>query len=165
MDSTEDRSGARAGKVTMLHVMIAAMVSGMLAVMGTVSLTVDEHETPELAPFMSRIQAFSQKLGYSIENSNQPLAQFCLHEIEEEFEEIQDEIPEHDEMPIAEYISTLINPAFEPFEEALQTKNWELAKEHYLSFIQRCNACHIQTAHEYIEILPASGKPPFNQKF
>ncbi len=167
MSSTDDIARVRGGRFTMLQVLVAAAVGGMLAVMGTVTLGFagGKHETPELAPFMSRVQAFSQKLGYSIESRNQPLAEFCLHEIEEAFEEIEEQIPEHDEMPIAQYISTMMNPGFEPFHKALRTKNWEAAQRNYLSLIKRCNSCHVQTEHEFIWILPASGKPPFNQKF
>ena len=167
MSYPEDMAGIRAGRFTMLHVTIAAVVSGMLAVMGAVTFgfTGGEHEIPELAPYMSQVQAFSQKLGYSIESRNQPLAEFCLHEIEEAFEEIEEQIPEHDEMPIAQYISTMMNPGFEPFHKALRTKNWEAVQRNYLSLIKRCNSCHVQTEHEFIWILPASGKPPFNQKF
>ncbi len=167
MSSTDDIARVRGGTFTMLQVLVAAAASGMLAVMGTVTLGFagGEQETPELAPFMSRVQAFSQKLGYSIESRNQPLAEFCLHEIEEAFEEIEKEIPEHDEMPIAQYISTMMNPGFEHFQQALRTKNWEAARENYQTLIERCNTCHTQTEHEFIVILPASGKPPFNQKF
>ncbi len=165
MSSPEDMAGSRAGRFTMLHVVIAAMVSGMLAVTGIVTFAGGEHKTPELAPYMSRIQAFSQKLGYSIESSNQPLAEFCLHEIEEAFEEIEDEIPEHDGMPLAQYVDTMMNPGFEPFHKALRTENWKAARENYMTLIASCNSCHIQTRHEFIVILPASGKPPFNQKF
>lgn len=41
------------------------------------------HEEVELAEPMSRLQYYSQKLGFAIEAENQPLAQFYLHEMEE----------------------------------------------------------------------------------
>ncbi len=151
----------------MVHVMVAAVVSGMLAVMGTVSLGLvgGDDEVVELAPYMSRAQGFSQKLGFAIEAHNQPLANFYLHEIEETFEEVGHDVPEHSGVPVAQYISELIMPAFEPFEKVLEAKDWGAARENYVALINRCNSCHTKSEYEFIEILPASGKPPYNQKF
>ena len=167
MSSTENIASHRNG-FTMVHVMVAAVVSGMLAVMGTVSLELlggDDEEEVELAPYMSRAQGHSQKLGFAIAARNQPLASFYLHEIEETFEEVEREVPVHSGVPIAQYVSELISPAFEPFEKALEAKDWGAVRENYVALINRCNACHTKAEYEFIEILPASGKPPYNQKF
>src|SRR5690554_4654739 len=62
----------------------------------------NEEEEIELAPYMANLQRHSQKLGYSIAARNQPLAAFYLEELEEALETLQNEVPEHDGMPIAQ---------------------------------------------------------------
>ena len=44
------------------------------AALGLGAVSTVQHEDVELAPFMSQLQIYSQKLGYSIEAKNTPLA-------------------------------------------------------------------------------------------
>lgn len=157
-------TGNAGRRFAMVHMVAAAMVGGILALMGTA--TFDERDkVPELAPFMSTAQAFSQKLGYALEAKNQPLAEFYLHEIDETFEEIEEKVREHDGVPIAQYVRTMMKPSFEPVRQALRTKQWGAARDSYKALIQSCNSCHAKTRHEYIVILPSTGRPAFSQKF
>ncbi|MEX2671749.1 MAG: hypothetical protein WD294_06530 [Phycisphaeraceae bacterium] len=124
-----------------------------------------EHDHPELAPAMGELQRFSQKLGYSIEGENQPLAGFYIHELEEVFAEITAEIPEYDGHEIATLVQTMGVPVLETVEQAVHDADWPTALENYQALIASCNACHAATEHGFIQITPATGEPPFNQRF
>ena len=56
----------------------------------------------ELAPYMSRLQRYKQRLGFAIEAKNQKLAAYYLKEIDETSETISLKVPVLDGQPIAE---------------------------------------------------------------
>lgn len=129
-------------------------------------LVAPESEEPELAAYMTTLQRFSQKLGYSVSAKNYPLSKFYLHELEETFEEIKDEVPEHDGFEISSTVRKIMDPLLEDFEKSLEDKDWRLASSGYKDLIEGCNRCHRATEHEFLKITPASGKNnPFNQDF
>ena len=119
----------------------------------------------ELAPYMTRIQTFSQKLGYSIAGRNQPLAQFYLYEMREAVSEIVRDIPVYDNLPIDQLMVTMFYPPLKPLDTALAASDWPAADAGYTTLINACNTCHTASLHPFIQITPASGTPPFNQKF
>lgn len=124
-----------------------------------------EHEHAELAPFMAQLQQHSQKLGFAIEGQNTSLAEFYLHEITEVLEEIEEEIPIHDKLPIAELIKKIPEPMLAPLDKEIEAGHWHEATQAYSNLINACNSCHAATQHEFIVITPANGNPPFNQLF
>ncbi len=147
---------------------IIALTVFSLAAISTCSWATGDHdEEVELAPFMSRLQVFSQKLGYSIRARNVELAGFYLHEMVETIEEVQQKVPMHDGRPIGEMAGQTVVPELEGLEQALRSSDssWERRWKLYQDMISRCNDCHVATAHGYIKILPAEGQSPFNQKF
>ncbi len=133
----------------------------------------------ELAGLMGEMQRHSAKLGYSITGRNKPLAQFYLHEIEEVLGELLT-VESHDGMPIAHPAQVILNPALLTLEEQIgqeedhaQEENpepnapvdWPRAWKSYEALIGACNRCHQATEHGFIEILPARGVAPYNQRF
>ncbi len=123
-----------------------------------------EEEHVELAKIMGEMQRHSMKLGYAIQGENQKLADFYLHEIEETLDEIK-AVKEHDGLPIGATAGTIMDPAIEPLEAAVDAGDWPASRAAYRGLIEACNNCHTATEHEYIVIIPAEGTPPFNQKF
>ncbi len=123
------------------------------------------HEHVELAPFMTQLQWHSQKLGYAIEGHNAPLAEFYLHEVTEVLEEIKEQVPVHDKLPIADLIGKIPQPTLAPLDRQIEASNWTGASKAYAKLIDACNRCHAATQHQFIVITPARGRPPFNQVF
>lgn len=123
------------------------------------------HEHAELAEPMGQMQYFSQKLGYAIEAENTELADFYLHELEELAGTIREEITEYEGFQIAELTGAMLVPMLEAQEEALDSGDWSATQQSYEQLIQSCNACHAGTEHGFIQITPAEGEPPFNQRF
>lgn len=123
------------------------------------------HEHAELAEPMSRMQYYAQKLGYSIQAENAPLAAFYLHELEELTEVTQEEVPEYEGHPIGTLLKQVLAPALRVQHDALERGDWEMTRQRYRQLIQSCNACHAATEHGFIQLTPAEGDPPFNQRF
>jgi len=145
------------------NLLACAAAAGLFLLVGCAGRSAAEPE-PELAVFMGELQRFSQKLGYAIEGRNQPLAAFYAHEIEEVLEQLI-AVQEHDGLPIGSMAQTLAWPTVEPLRAAIDAADWSAADAHYPALIRSCNTCHQATKHQFIEILPASDPPPFNQKF
>lgn len=123
------------------------------------------HETAELAEPMARLQYYSQKLGYAIDAENEPLAGFYIHEMEELSASIMAEIPEYEGHAISDLTRQMMMPALDAQHQAIESGQWSTARDVYRRVIDSCNACHIVTQHGFIVITPASGEPPFNQRF
>ena len=119
----------------------------------------------ELAPYMTRLQRYKQRLGFAIEAKNQKLAAYYLKEIDETSETISLKVPVLDGQPIAENMKSFLEPAISPLERSLKAGDWAATAGAYQTLVERCNACHVQTRHEFIVVLPASGEPPRGQRF
>lgn len=123
-----------------------------------------EAEEVELAILMSRLQVHTDKLGYSVQARNRPLAGFYLAEIEETYEELA-AIPEHDGYPVAHPAGVILAPLLERLQGELAAGEWSAAADGYAALVDGCNRCHAATEHEYVVILPVSGPPPYSQRF
>ncbi len=127
-----------------------------------------EEEAPvdiELAKLMGDMQHHSAKLGYAIAGHNHPLATFYLEEVHEVLGELMT-VEADDGMPIAHPAGVILEPALEALESKLAAKqSWSEISYQYELVIESCNRCHLATEHGFIEILPARGEPPFNQRF
>jgi hypothetical protein len=146
-----------------LVVILALILAGVVGRHG-------EHEQEreaevELAPLMSSLQLFSQKLGYSIKAENASLARFYLHELHEIVEEIVARVPEHDGHAVAKLAKATVHVSLEALGRSLEEGTWKQRWSAYEHTVASCNTCHAATAHGFIHILPAEGKPPFNQRF
>jgi len=128
--------------------------------------TADGHaeEEYELAPLMGELQRHSAKLGYSIEAQNGPLAAFYVAELKEMLDEIE-AIDTHDGMPIGKPTEVIMRGPVGAVEKTVAAADWTASASAYGEVITACNRCHLATQHGFIEILPATGPAPFNQRF
>ena len=124
-----------------------------------------DQEPLELATFMTTLHTFSNKLGFAIQGKNQPLADFYLHEIKEAASDIVNEIPVYDSIPVDQLMVTMLYPQLANLDTAIDSADWPASNAAYDATIATCNACHTASQYGFIHILPASGTPPFNQKF
>jgi hypothetical protein len=119
---------------------------------------------PDLAALMGEMQRLSMKLGFAIEGGNQPLAEFYLHEVEEVLA-LTERIDRHEEMPIGATARTIMRPLLDPLSSAVEASDFATARTAYAALIDGCNRCHNATEHGFVVITPATGTPPFNQRF
>ena len=142
------------------------LVAGLAAAMGllTANLAPSPEEEIEIAPYMGELQRFSQKLGFAMKAHNKPLSDFYLQEVSEVLDHLKT-VKEHDGFPIGETVVKIMDPIMGDLKTALEKDRWQDALTYYPGLIEGCNNCHAATEHEYIQITPAEGKPPFNQKF
>lgn len=124
-----------------------------------------EVEHAELAVYMTRMQRYAEKLGYSVQARNEPLASFYIHELEELGERISDEIPIYEGIEISRLLGALWTPSIEPLEQALAAGDWTQADDRYRTMINNCNSCHASSDHGFIVVAVPDGAPPFSQRF
>lgn len=139
-------------------------LSLILGLLATYTLVLADGDK-ELAPYMARLQLYSQKLGYSIEAKNKPLTKFYHHEIEEVVETIVKDFPVHNEIRFPPLFRSLIDVELKRIEEHFETGDWTATYQAYSQLIANCNQCHTATAHGFIVITPAKGPSPYNQDF
>ena len=120
----------------------------------------------ELATYMSQLQVLTHKLNLSINANNVRLTHFYLHESMAKLEEIQNDVPEYEDLPIAVYLDRYGYPAYEDLKRTLKN---EVSSEDQLhasmnKIIDGCNQCHKATKMGFIHITPSTHNP-FNQIF
>lgn len=130
----------------------------------SVQPTVPEPQHFELATAMGKLQYFVNKLYFSYKNSNKPLADFYLHELEEAFEEIEEANVMDDGIHISDNIKTFGISGINNFERFMED-NPTMFEEHYQGLINACNACHIASKHPFINITVPTIPVSSNQEF
>ena len=137
--------------------MVVVLIALAFGRTGPVIASDEDHD---LIGNMGAMQYFSHKLDLSIHHRNRELADFYAHEIEETLEETT-EIDEYHGKPIGELAETMLTPAFERFERALDDDNgdWKTIDNRFGELIDACNACHQATGYGYIDIQRTDANP------
>lgn len=120
---------------------------------------------PDLVGNMGDLQRFSHKMDLAIGQANRPLADFYAHELEETIAATV-AIESYHDQPIGELTRTMLVPAFERLEAALDAEpanpsELEAAVEGYVA---ACNACHLATGYGHLRI-ERSTVNPYMQSF
>lgn len=118
----------------------------------------------DLIGLMGNFQVFTHKAGLSIRAGNPELADFYMHEIEENLE-ATGEIEEYDGHPVGELAVGMLTPAVENVGSNLDSGDMEGAMAAFNMMINACNACHLATEHGFIKIVDRSTENPFMQAF
>ena len=91
---------------------------------------------------------------YAAQAKNWDLAHYELHELIE-----AQEIAETTRPKYAKQLKEFEEKYLEPLNQTIKSKDWEDFSEKYSQTTKRCNACHAETGHPYIQYkLPKS--PP-----
>ena len=117
-----------------------------------------------LIDLMGNFQYFIHKAGLSIRAGNAELADFYMHEIEENIEAVS-EIDEYDGFPVGDLTPAMLTPSAEAVGSNLDSGNLDGALKAYSQLINACNACHLATDHGYIKIVDHSTQNPYMQDF
>lgn len=120
---------------------------------------------PELADFMGTMQYHTHKLALSVKASNTELSEFYLHELEEATETVISSIQTYEGHNIANLTESKLEPAFEPVHEAVESEDWQEAREQLINLVSSCNSCHQSTDHGFVVIEPGFDNNPYNQNF
>ena len=120
-------------------------------------------EDVELVSYMSSMQYFVHKAGLAIDHKSHKLAKFYAHELEEYLEKVE-AVDSYDEQPIGKLTRSILSPAFEEFEAALDAGQWEKTSASFDTLLDKCNACHTASDHGYIQIRRSTSNP-FMQSF
>ena len=120
----------------------------------------------ELAVSMSRLQLHMDKLYFSIQAQNIPLAEFYVHELEEALAEVKEANLMEDGIALNPLIDTTVAPALENLERAMKSSSDPAAPiTAYENVVGACNTCHEATKHGFIQIAVPSQPALTNQIF
>lgn len=123
----------------------------------------------ELAPYMGELGRLTHKMSLAIGATNVPLASFYAYESLELLGEIQTDVPEYEDQPIALLIDRLGTPSYNPLKELLHAEDGSVSPDALMGalegIVRSCNACHAATQHGFIKITAETKTNPFNQDF
>lgn len=115
-------------------------------------------DEPDMIGTMGAMQTFMHKLGLSVAARNHELVDFYAHELEESIEAAES-IERYHDIRVGELTEAMLVPAFEAFEQAVESKDHEIAGQRYESLIEACNACHQATGYGFIRIKSTDANP------
>lgn len=122
----------------------------------------------ELATPMAQLQTLTHKLNLATHHKNPELIRFYLEESLVMLGDIQETIPEYQQLPIAVFIDRFARPAYAPLQVLLRKSgnalNPDELKTAMQSVINSCNSCHEATKFGFIKITYNTDNP-FNQDF
>lgn len=121
----------------------------------------DNVYTPGFGDIMGNIQRHHSKLWFSGNNKNWKLAEFEIHEIKENFEDLE---KYHECKNEIKYIA-MIEPVIQTLDSVIKKKNFEQFEENFVLLTNTCNSCHTVTNHEFIEIKTPDFQVNINQVF
>ena len=138
-----------------LIIIIASLISACSQQTGNTALLenrIDSLETkladtykPGFGEFMGSIQAHHSKLWFAGTNQNWKLADFEIHEMKEAIDNIQKFATERNESKMV----SLLNPALDSVNNAIQQKNEMIFKSSFVFLTNTCNNCHKETNFEF----------------
>lgn len=129
------------------------MKTAIAFVLSTMLATTMGHadQEPDMIDNMVAMQYFLHKLSLSVEAGNHELADFYAHELEETIEEAET-ISEYHGHPIGALVTSMLVPAFDAFEDALDEGRHAELGDRLDQVINSCNACHGATGYDFIRI-------------
>lgn len=142
-------------------------VSAKLALLESINAPVfaEEKEEGEVAEYMGKLQTYVTKLYYAGKNKNNPLVAFYLHETEEVMEKLVDANVVDEGVNVSKLMQTYGETQIESIQKQVKKEGLVNFDNHYTNLLNACNACHIQSGHEFIKIIQPQNNPFVNQDF
>ena len=125
----------------------------------------EEKEEGEVAEYMGKLQTYVTKLYYAGKNKNNPLVAFYLHETEEVMEKLVDANVVDEGVNVSKLMQTYGETQIETIQKQVKKEGLVNFDSHYSNLLNACNACHIQSGHEFIKIIQPQNNPFVNQDF
>lgn len=129
--------------------------------MDSLQSKLDKAYKPGFGEFMSSIQVHHNKLWFAGQNQNWKLADFEIHEIQENIEDIEKYQTEREESGKI----GMIKPALDSVTSAIEQKNSAAFKSSYTLLTNTCNNCHEATNFDFNRVKIPDNPPFSNQVF
>ncbi|MFO7799544.1 hypothetical protein [Rhodohalobacter sp.] len=126
---------------------------------------VQELQKPSLYETMTTMQAVVHKISYAIDNENEALLDFYIHELEEATEEIIEADLVYHDQPVGQLTENMLEPTIEDLEDAVESGDWNRVMDRNMVMIQACNNCHNSTGFAEVVVTEKGEHNPFNQDF
>ena len=157
--------------------MVLAMILAAIALWGAVASSrrvfrleerVKVLEQPRPYPLgeqMGYLQRYVEKLYFAGQAKNWDLADFYVHEVDETAEDIMSAKVVKEGVAVSKLMTTLLPPAEQGLQEAVQAQDPELFQTRYGALIDACNACHQEAKHGFMKITIPDRPSVTNQSF
>src|SRR5262249_9077454 len=106
----------------------------------------------EVADEMFKFQRHFNKMWFAGNNSNWPLTQFYIHELEETMEKLEHANVVDEGNNISELVKSMAMPFLKDLKTSVQQKSVKDFKESYMVMVNACNSCHVATSHDFVVI-------------
>ncbi len=119
---------------------------------------------PGLGEYMTTNQLHHAKLWFAGQRRHWALAKYELGELEETLEAITAAIPVFKGRPVAALIATHTHKPIDALGAAIDGHDPTRFRQAFDALTDACNACHRETAHDFIEIQRPRLPPVTNQR-
>ncbi len=120
---------------------------------------------PGLGDFMTAyVQPHHLKLWYAGRAGNWTLAAYEADELGETFEDVATYQADWENVPVAQLIKTIIDPALESMKAAIAAKNAGRFEQAYKALTSGCDACHAAAKKAFIRIKVPTGDSSFTDQ-
>jgi hypothetical protein len=120
---------------------------------------------PGLGDFMGRIQVDHAKLWLAGDARNWELAGYQLGELKEVFSDVQDLVPNYQNVPVGEMIDAIITGTTTDLEKAIASRDFNAFSAAFDKLTAACNSCHQAANRAYIVIRRPAQSNFSNQEF
>ena len=103
--------------------------------------------------------------GRPIDNENQALLHFYIHEHEEATKKIILANLVYHDQPVGQLTETMLEPNIEELGEAVESGDWDRIQERNQVILQAFNNCHTSIDYPEIVVTEKGELNPFNQDF
>jgi hypothetical protein len=124
-----------------------------------------EPYAPGLGEFMTATQLRHAKLWFAGRARSWDLATYEVDEIKEGLEDAIKFVPIHEGLPVGEMIKTILLPALDDVDKAVEAKNSAQFATAFDKLTLACNTCHAGAKKEFIRIQRPTVPPFANQNF
>ena len=157
--------------------MVLAMILAAIALWGAVASsrrvflleervkTLEQPKPYPLGEQMGYLQRYVEKLYFAGQAKNWDLADFYAHEVDETAEDIMSAKVVKEGVAVSKLMTTLLPPAEQGLQEAVQAQDPELFQTRYGALIDACNACHQEAKHGFMKITIPERPSVTNQAF
>jgi hypothetical protein len=124
-----------------------------------------EAGAPGMGTIMSGVQLHFAKLYFAGKAQNWPLAEFELHEVEENMDRGVALRPEEHGTNLVGLNDAFKQTQLAALKTAAQNKDWSAFQSAYTEAVGVCNGCHEETARPFIVITVPAAPPVPNQQW
>lgn len=124
-----------------------------------------EIAVPGVGAMMGSVQLHVAKLYFAGEAKNWKLAEFEIHEIEENLEKAATLRPGDNGVQLTGVFDAFERTQLAEMKKAIKQEDLKAFRRLYVESIEVCNSCHVSTGRPYLVITPPTAPPVPNQQW